>query len=53
MTQGYVTPGWAWRHHRKWLRRLAATGSPGPRPRGEARRGRAEGVVERGIRSAA
>ncbi len=34
MTQGYVTPGWAWRHHRKWLRRLVATGSPGPRPRG-------------------
>jgi formate dehydrogenase subunit gamma len=33
MTQGYVTPGWAWRHHRKWLRRLAATGSAGPRPR--------------------
>lgn len=32
MTQGHVTPGWAWRHHRKWLRRLAATGSPGPRP---------------------
>jgi formate dehydrogenase subunit gamma len=32
MTQGYVTPGWAWRHHRKWLRRLAATGSAGPRP---------------------
>lgn len=32
MTQGYVTPGWAWRHHRKWLRRLAATRSPGPRP---------------------
>jgi formate dehydrogenase subunit gamma len=32
MTQGYVTPGWAWRHHRKWLRRLAATGSRGPRP---------------------
>ena len=27
MTQGYVTPGWAWRHHRKWLRRMAATGS--------------------------
>ena len=24
MTHGYVTPGWAWRHHRKWLRRLAA-----------------------------
>jgi formate dehydrogenase subunit gamma len=33
MTQGYVTRGWAWRHHRKWLRRLFATGSPGPRPR--------------------
>ncbi|WP_430389940.1 formate dehydrogenase subunit gamma [Dyella sp. 20L07] len=24
MTQGYVTPGWAWRHHRKWLQELAA-----------------------------
>jgi formate dehydrogenase subunit gamma len=35
MTQGYVTPGWAWRHHRKWLRRLAATGSDGPSPRNE------------------
>ena len=35
MTQGWVTPGWAWRHHRKWLRRLAATGSTGPRPRTE------------------
>jgi len=33
MTRGYVTPGWAWRHHRKWLRRLATTGSAGPRPR--------------------
>jgi formate dehydrogenase subunit gamma len=33
MTQGYVTPGWAWRHHRNWLRRLAATGSRGPTPR--------------------
>lgn len=33
MTQGYVTPGWAWRHHRAWLRSLAATGSTGPRPR--------------------
>ena len=30
MTQGYVTPGWAWRHHRKWLRALVASGSPGP-----------------------
>jgi formate dehydrogenase subunit gamma len=34
MTQGYVTPGWAWRHHRKWLRQLAASGSSGPRPSG-------------------
>jgi formate dehydrogenase subunit gamma len=25
MTQGYVTPGWAWRHHRKWLEELAST----------------------------
>jgi formate dehydrogenase subunit gamma len=33
MTQGYVTPGWAWRHHRKWLRRLVETGSTGPTPR--------------------
>ncbi|MFC4527186.1 formate dehydrogenase subunit gamma [Dyella halodurans] len=24
MTQGYVTPGWAWRHHRKWLEELAS-----------------------------
>lgn len=32
MTRGYVTPGWAWRHHRKWLRRLAASGSRGPTP---------------------
>jgi formate dehydrogenase subunit gamma len=22
MTEGRVTPGWAWRHHRKWLRQL-------------------------------
>ena len=33
MTQGYVTPGWAWRHHRKWFRSLVATGSQGPTPR--------------------
>ena len=36
MTQGYVTPGWAWRHHRKWLRALAATGSSGPEPDDDA-----------------
>jgi formate dehydrogenase subunit gamma len=35
MSQGYVTPGWAWRHHRKWLRGLAATESSGPEPRHE------------------
>jgi formate dehydrogenase subunit gamma len=33
MIQGDVTPGWAWRHHRKWLRTLVATGSQGPTPR--------------------
>ncbi|PRD45650.1 formate dehydrogenase subunit gamma [Phyllobacterium phragmitis] len=27
MTRGSVTGGWAWRHHRKWLRELVA-GSP-------------------------
>jgi formate dehydrogenase subunit gamma len=32
MTQGYVTPGWAWRHHRKWFRGLVASGSRGPLP---------------------
>src|SRR6201992_3926256 len=32
MTQGYVTPGWAYRHHRKWFRRLVETGSSGPLP---------------------
>jgi formate dehydrogenase subunit gamma len=24
MTQGYVTPGWAWHHHRKWLYQIAS-----------------------------
>jgi formate dehydrogenase subunit gamma len=33
MLQGWVMPGWAWRHHRKWLRSLAETGSSGPRPK--------------------
>jgi formate dehydrogenase subunit gamma len=33
MTHGYVTPGWAYRHHRKWFRRLIETGSRGPVPR--------------------
>ncbi|MBY0383318.1 MAG: formate dehydrogenase subunit gamma [Xanthobacteraceae bacterium] len=33
MTQGYVTPGWAFRHHRKWFRRLVDTGSQGPVPK--------------------
>ncbi|MBS0561518.1 MAG: formate dehydrogenase cytochrome b556 subunit, partial [Proteobacteria bacterium] len=25
MTRGSVTGGWAWRHHRKWLREEAAS----------------------------
>lgn len=32
MTQGYVTSGWAWRHHRLWLRSLVETQSRGPTP---------------------
>jgi formate dehydrogenase subunit gamma len=32
MTQGWVTPGWGWRHHRRWFRALAETGSRGPEP---------------------
>jgi formate dehydrogenase subunit gamma len=24
MTRGSVTGGWAWRHHRKWLRKEVA-----------------------------
>jgi formate dehydrogenase subunit gamma len=24
MTRGRVTGGWAWRHHRRWLRELVA-----------------------------
>ena len=58
MTQGYVTPGWAWRHHRKWLKSLVATGSRGPRPRRaprvhEAGRDRAEERLDRQSRRAA
>lgn len=30
MMHGSVTPGWAWRHHRKWLRSLGRTESSGP-----------------------
>lgn len=30
MTRGTVTGGWAWRHHRKWLRELAGRGRRGP-----------------------
>lgn len=29
MTRGTVTGGWAWRHHRKWLRELARLDRPG------------------------
>src|SRR3546814_12812462 len=25
MTRGTVTPGWAWKHHRNWLRQLRGT----------------------------
>jgi formate dehydrogenase subunit gamma len=32
MTRGYVTGGWAWRHHRKWLRDLFAGRRKGPTP---------------------
>ena len=28
MTRGQVTGGWAWRHHRKWLRELVGGGKP-------------------------
>jgi formate dehydrogenase subunit gamma len=24
MTRGHVTGGWAWKHHRKWLKELVA-----------------------------
>lgn len=30
MTRGTVTGGWAWRHHRKWLRELAGRDRRGP-----------------------
>ncbi|MBE9606940.1 formate dehydrogenase subunit gamma [Acetobacteraceae bacterium H6797] len=30
MTRGTVTGGWAWRHHRKWLRELAGNRKTGP-----------------------
>ncbi|WP_159995882.1 formate dehydrogenase subunit gamma [Roseomonas sp. 18066] len=30
MTRGTVTGGWAWRHHRKWLRELAGLRRRGP-----------------------
>jgi formate dehydrogenase subunit gamma len=28
MVRGYVTAGWAWRHHRKWLLEEAEQSSP-------------------------
>ena len=30
MTRGNVSGGWAWRHHRKWLREVAGRGQQGP-----------------------
>jgi formate dehydrogenase subunit gamma len=32
MTRGTVTGGWAYRHHRKWLRSLLAPNAPPPSP---------------------
>lgn len=32
MTKGQVTGGWAWRHHRKWLRELVSTRRAGKPP---------------------
>lgn len=34
MIGGTVTGGWAWKHHRKWLRQVAATLRQGPGRRG-------------------
>jgi formate dehydrogenase subunit gamma len=31
MIRGYVTGGWAWRHHRRWLKDLVAGGPNGRR----------------------
>jgi formate dehydrogenase subunit gamma len=36
MLHGYATPGWTYRHHRKWFRRLVETGSRGPVPNTDA-----------------
>jgi formate dehydrogenase subunit gamma len=30
MTRGTVSGGWAWRHHRRWLRALATRGADDP-----------------------
>jgi formate dehydrogenase subunit gamma len=32
MTRGTVTGGWAWRHHRKWLRKEIGKEPGGPHP---------------------
>lgn len=32
MTRGHVTGGWAWRHHRKWLRDLVGNRRNGSKP---------------------
>ena len=37
MVRGYVTAGWAWRHHRKWLIEYAMKSSPGPGQRRAAK----------------
>ena len=43
MTKGQVTGGWAWRHHRKWLRELV-TGKRDDQSAGRRRPNRASGV---------
>ena len=32
MTRGTVTPGWAWKHHRAWLREVRHAADSRPRP---------------------
>lgn len=43
MTQGWVTPGWAHRHHRKWFKALVAAGSNGPTPESKTTTGHGSG----------
>jgi formate dehydrogenase subunit gamma len=38
MTKGQVTGGWAWRHHRKWLKELVIGSAEGDKPKRRAAR---------------